>query len=222
MLVELKALLTPYIDTARGLQAIQSGISQKISQTSQPTARNVGNQLNSVKRASQGTSEAAPTCNSSALIDKTAIADHLAAIRDMQLQSTNAQRSIAGSISTIRDELSNLSLNENVRMQKTLQEQGERFEAMTQHFENVRLSMQELAQAQQDNRSMPSAVTRRSVRIALNAKPDIIFIQSVLFSWVLNPADYIQVYPPRSVVEVLPLAFAVSEDSVGCEVEYES
>ena len=210
MFVELKNLLTPYLDTAKVLQDMQSVNPRDTNQTSQSTLISSGSRHESIDRASKDSSEEVPISHSSALFDGSILMDHLTAIRNMQLQSADAQRSLVSSIDTIRDELGILAIGKDVQIRRTLQEQGERLTKMTRSFEDIRLAMQELVIAQQDNSTNASIMVRRPALIPLPTEKETVSNQSVLLLVSFDLADYSQVYPPHSIIEVLSLAFAVS------------
>ena len=179
MLVELKTLLTPYLDTARNLRETRSLTCRDINRTSQSALSNDESRLETAEIASEASSEEAPISDRSTMLDRSALMDHLTVIRNMQLQSTNAQRCIENSVDTIRTELSNVLFNENAQMRRNLQEQGELFTMMSQSFEGIRLTMQELAQSQRDKSSKAELVTRQSSHIPLHTSTEVVSNQSV-------------------------------------------
>ena len=132
----LQALFLPYFEAVR---SIKSTVSKEIQRTSQAFRKDLGDLQYKFENSTIQTT----AMSRSAMIDHTSIEEHLAAIKNVQLRSDEAQTALARSIETIRTELGNLHQQNSLQAGENALKYVEQYKLMTQSFADLRTRMQQ-------------------------------------------------------------------------------
>ena len=189
ILEELKALLAPYFESARELRDLKLKLCWDAKQASQATRNAMRPHFVSMQRHLEMSRREVRSLEKSAQLDRSIMQEHLTAIVNTQLQSVGANLTLTASVDKIREELSNLLLDEGRQTRRRLREQEEQLRLMRQSFEEARIILLQSAHSQEEKSTMPHDVSRRVARPwlqYLDVKLDALFDWSVITDFIFH------------------------------------
>ena len=157
-LAELHSLFLPYIEAVKEMKSIEPNISKELQRTSHAAKEDLTKDLALTQAMLQNFASESSATFRAARVDQSIMQEHLVTIRNLQLQSVEAQVIMKDSIETIKTKLSSTHKREHLRRSTSPLTYVEEYRSMRQSFNELRMVLQQEAHARLNNSMVTNPV----------------------------------------------------------------